>query len=370
MFKTFGSLLGCNGGRITLRGSRYQIQVEQPHPTPLPLQQDPSAQKEKKSAASLWSVVKEAVKEAFEDEKTETAIMSKAKQDFTDNLLTELGYAISMKPRSEKGTVQQHEFHWEPSEEERTPAAGERLTALMKPQDMKKPLEIVPVTGFKLREVKKGKRKAIGETDLRLAVQGWTPPTSNVFSEARGLVELKVETNPFSESQLHLELVSVSMMSVYGEGVALLATDCLLRWGIWSFESKHSIRGVWYRDSTEALKDFKEMMETVEERRDLLQLPTIKEGGGAGGGSGSDKPNDGKPSGPKPKQGGSPNEAVAVRYEQDLTGFEEEIGTSELEAFKREQFLTAFATALRHEIGEECSVPAWARAHRVESGEP
>ena len=312
MFKTFGSLLGCNGGRITLRGSRYQIQVEQPHPTPLPLQQDPSAQKEKKSAASLWSVVKEAVKEAFEDEKTETAIMSKAKQDFTDNLLTELGYAISMKPRSEKGTVQQHEFHWEPSEEERTPAAGERLTALMKPQDMKKPLEIVPVTGFKLREVKKGKRKAIGETDLRLAVQGWTPPTSNVFSEARGLVELKVETNPFSESQLHLELVSVSMMSVYGEGVALLATDCLLRWGIWSFESKHSIRGVWYRDSTEALKDFKEMMETVEERRDLLQLPTMKEGGGAGGGSGSDKPNDGKPSGPKPKQGGSPNEAVAV----------------------------------------------------------
>ena len=45
VFQTFGSLLGCNGGRMTLRGSRYQIQVEQPHPPPLPLQQDPSGSK-------------------------------------------------------------------------------------------------------------------------------------------------------------------------------------------------------------------------------------------------------------------------------------------------------------------------------------
>jgi len=50
-----------------------------------------NTQREKKSAASLRSVVKETVKKVFEDQKTETAIMSKAKQDFTDNLLTDLG---------------------------------------------------------------------------------------------------------------------------------------------------------------------------------------------------------------------------------------------------------------------------------------
>eukprot|EP00977_Amphora_coffeiformis_P010469 scaffold2448_cov155-Amphora_coffeaeformis.AAC.13 len=68
--------------------------------------------------------------------------------------------------------------------------------------------------------------------------------------------------------------------------------------------SKHSIRGVRYRDSTEALKDFKEMMETAEERCDLLQLPT--------GGSGGYKPNDGELSGPKPKQGGSLNDTFGL----------------------------------------------------------
>ena len=50
-----------------------------------------NTQREKKSAASLRSVVKETVKKVFEDQKTETATMSKAKQDFTDNLLTDLG---------------------------------------------------------------------------------------------------------------------------------------------------------------------------------------------------------------------------------------------------------------------------------------
>ena len=86
-----------------------------------------NTQKEKQKAAffgaSLGSVVEKAVKNAFEDQKTETAIMSKAKQDFTDNLLSDLGYKVSMKPRSEKGTVQHHVFDWEPSEEARTPAA-------------------------------------------------------------------------------------------------------------------------------------------------------------------------------------------------------------------------------------------------------
>eukprot|EP00977_Amphora_coffeiformis_P010468 scaffold2448_cov155-Amphora_coffeaeformis.AAC.12 len=62
-----------------------------------------------------------------------------------------------MKPRIEKGTVQEHIFDWEPSEEARTSAAGERLTALMKPQDMQKPLEIVEKSR-KERERQSGKR--------------------------------------------------------------------------------------------------------------------------------------------------------------------------------------------------------------------
>jgi hypothetical protein len=91
-----------------------------------------------------------------------------------------------------------------------------------------------------------------------------------------GLVELKVGKNMFSEAQLHLELVFVSLSSVFKQGVALLVTDCLQCWGAWSFESKNIIR-VWYLDSREAIADFKVKMETVQQRCDALHLPTIAE---------------------------------------------------------------------------------------------
>jgi hypothetical protein len=189
--------------------------------------------------------VRQVVNDALEDLKTESAIMSKAKTEFANGLLSELGYVISIKP-DKPGLVQDHEFDWQPSEEAKTPAAAARLTSLMNPKTWTVPLEFVPVTGSKLREVRKGKRKATGKADLRVAKRGWKPPTDNAFSQATGLVELKVGTNQFSEAQLHLELVSVSLASVFKQGVALLATDCLERWGVWSFESKNNISGVWY----------------------------------------------------------------------------------------------------------------------------
>jgi hypothetical protein len=331
--------------------------------------------------------VTEGVAEAFQEQKTESASMSKAKTEFTNNLLGAMDYTISMKPER-FGTVQEHEFSWEPSEEARTPAAGERLATLMNSESMSVPLEFVPVTGFRLRAVQNGKRKATGKADLRVAKRGWKPPTDNAFSQATGLVELKVETNVFSEAQLHLELVSVSMASVFKQGVALLATDCLKRWGVWSFESKNVISGVWYLDSREAIADFKKKMETVQQRCDALQLPTIaehddntdndldKQGGDSnpkGGQGGAPKK---PPPGPESKSVSSPpkkhegvhDNMAAALYEQDLLGFEE-ISEHELEAFHREQFLTTFARALLQETGEECSVPIWARAAHTECRE-
>jgi hypothetical protein len=336
------------------------------------------------STPTIATMVKQAVKEASEYQKTQTEIMSKASPEFTNNLLSDLGYKVSMKPDI-AGTAQQHTFDWRPSKEAKTPEAGERLATLMKPECMPEPLEFVPVTGFMLCEVKKGKRKTIGKTDLRVAKQRWTPPTDNAFSQARGLVELNIESNKFSESQLHLELVSVSMASVFKQGVALLATDCLTRWGVWSFESKNTISGVWYEDSREAVADFKAKLETVQERCDKLRLSaSIEEG--AGGGSGINlEPGERSGSVQKGEQGRVPektpgsarfggcgtlekyggiNAEVAALYEQDLSGFEE-IGKPELQAFEREQFLTAFASALHNETGEECSVPIWARTHGV-----
>jgi hypothetical protein len=128
-----------------------------------------------------------------------------------------------------------------------------------------------------LREVRKEKRKATGKTDLRVASGGWKPPTDNAFSQATSLVKLKIETNPFTEAQLNLELVSVSMASVFKQRVALLATNCLTCWGVWSFESRNVISGVWFADSREAIKDYRKKMETVQERCDAHQLPWIAE---------------------------------------------------------------------------------------------
>jgi hypothetical protein len=328
------------------------------------------------STPTIASVVKQAVKEAFEDQKTETAIMSKANPDFTYSLLSDLGYKVSMKPDNQ-GPHNSIHLIGDPAKKLR-----ERLATLMKPEDMPEPLEFIPVTGFMLREVKKGKRKAIGKADLRVAKQGWIPPTNNAFSQARGLVELKTESNKFSESQLHLELMSLSVASVFKQGVSLLATDCLTRWGVWSFESKNTISGVWYEDSREAVTDFKAKMETVQERCDKLRLPIIEEE--AGGRSGNNlELGKRSGSGSKGEQGRAPekppestrfgrgstpenddgeNAEVAVLYEQDLLGFEE-ISKPELQAFEREQFLTAFAATLHDETREECSVPIWARAH-------
>jgi hypothetical protein len=184
---------------------------------------------------TLKTAVTEAVKECFEEQKTETAFMSKANSVFTELLLSDLGYTISMKANSEEGTVQTNVFDWLTGEEARTPAAGKRLTELLKPGSMQVPLEFVSVTGYMLRDIKKGKRKATGTSDLRVAEAGWLPPTTNGFSQTRGLVELKIESNKFSEEQLHLELVSVSLASVFKQGVALLATDCINRWGCMEF---------------------------------------------------------------------------------------------------------------------------------------
>jgi hypothetical protein len=134
------------------------------------------------------------------------------------------------------------------------------------------------------------------------------------------------------------------------------------------------------------LADFKAKLETVEARRDRLQLPTVEEESGndndgmsfeadarpQSGSSGARDRASGKPfertefSASAGKKGDDrANAEVATLYEQDLSGFEA-IGNPELEAFEREQFLTAFAVALHNETGGECTVPIWARAHMEE----
>jgi hypothetical protein len=198
----------------------------------------------------------------YSKSRKQSVSFSSAKTVFVNDLLSDLGYKISLKPEI-SGPIQEHEFDWKPSEEKRTRAAGERLASLMSCASMTVPLEFVPVLGCKLRDVHKGKQRACGQTDLRVARRGWTPPTDNVFSEARGLVELKVGTDKFTEAQLHLELVSVSLASLFKQGVALLATDCLTRWGVWSFDRNNNISGVWYLDSRAAIEDFKKKMETA-----------------------------------------------------------------------------------------------------------
>jgi hypothetical protein len=124
-------------------------------------------------------------------------------------------------------------------------------------------------------------------------------------------------------------------------------------------------------------------METVEERCNSLQLPTIEEHDDCTDDDLETKPKGGhgvapkeSPPGPGSKSDSSPpnkhegvhDNMAAELYEQDLLGFEE-INEPELEAFHREQFLTAFANALRYETGEECSVPIWARATHTECRE-
>jgi hypothetical protein len=333
-------------------------------------------------------LIKQAFSEVLEEQKTEQVSMSEAKTEFAKALLAELGYTISNKVDNTEGTVQVHEFDWGDGEDARTAAAGVRLTSLMHPVSAPLEFEFVRVTGFKLRDVKSRKRTATGKTVLRVARKGWTPQTTNVFSQASGLVELKIEQNRFSEAQLHLELVSFSTVSVFKQGVVLLATDCLKRWGVWSFKSKDTVSGEWYRDSSLAIADFKKKMETIVQRSEALQLATIpehddnadndldKQGGDSSlkGGQGG-APKD-PPAGPGSQSdssrtkhnGGMHGNIAAALYEQDLLGFEE-ISKPELEAFNRVQFLTAFASALQYETGEECSVPIWARVTHPECRE-
>jgi hypothetical protein len=138
-----------------------------------------------------------------------------------------------------------------------------------------------------------------------------------------------------------------------------------------------------YIDSRQAIADFKKKMETLEERCNSPQLPTIEEHddctdddletkpkGGHGGAPKESPPGPGSKSDSSPpnKHEGVHDNMAAELYEQDLLGFEE-INEPELEAFHREQFLTAFANALRYETGEECSVPIWARATHTECRE-
>jgi hypothetical protein len=58
------------------------------------------------------------------------------------------------------------------------------------------------------------------------------PPTDNAFRRRQARGAQSRNKRKISEAQLHLSFVSVSMASVIKQGVALLATDCLKRWGM------------------------------------------------------------------------------------------------------------------------------------------
>jgi len=277
-------------------------------------------------------------KEEMEN-RTKHKPMSEASVPFAETILKGYGYNVAVAPViKECGSendppsfswkiVDKNSKEWNKFEHAGTPGAKDWIEENFMRDDKAFGLKVV--TGAPLPKVKANRRSALGKGDLAIG-----DPFSMKYGEeylyANGLIELKTDLYPLKSGQNLLQLLSLSLVSSFKTGVALLATNCNEKWEIYHFSDGRTVQRQIYAYGRKAWEDFMELIKSPEARIFETALDTISE----------DKDD-----------------------EQNLDNFD--FGGQHRKKFKAlqdEAMLERLADHLGDIYGERPVVPSWARA--------
>ena len=201
--------------------------------------------------------------------------------------------------------------------------------------------DLVLVTKKHLPKLKGNGKSAAGEGDLVIGNGVYITRVADPYQHAYGLVELKTDEYKVKPGQSVLELASLSTTSRFGRNVCLLATDCKGKWQLYYFKDFNTILQREYLHSTcngrKCWEDFKTLIGNSETRQ--LQAPTARY-----------------------KRTLSGVEEADEEREQDLGGFDSQLGDSKTKALEKQAMLETLANGLAEVYGERPIVPAWATA--------
>eukprot|EP00978_Attheya_sp_CCMP212_P006194 scaffold13993_cov51-Attheya_sp.AAC.7 len=336
--KTFGTLLQCDGGILTIGQTRYRIQAQ-------PQQKQTGDSSSSTVSYPFVSTVPEELQPVVDfarqqlEAKTDHRAMSVASYDFARLLLNGVSLSIEIDaPNQEKGSTEDSltPYSWtvetkdneivNKGEHNGTPGARDwfKQHFLEESDD----LGLVVVTGDPLPEIKANGRSTAGKGDLVIGHPGQLKLAASPYEQAYGLVELK--TSRLKPAQNVLELASLATISRFQKNVTLLASDCTDQWELKCWE------------------DFKALLDKAESR--VLAPPT-----------GRYKPTlpNFEEAGEHEHEAGNFGGKSGAAGEQDLDGFDYGGDHKHIES---QAMLDALATQLADIYGERPVLPQWARA--------
>ena len=286
------------------------------------------------------------------DSSTDKRDMSKASSQWAQELVAALGIVVRTEDVNEDAvekTAEPPGYLWQVtttagdtvkiSEHQGTPGARNWFrNHFLSGDDLeKKGYTCVVVTGHLLPRLKAGGKGCSGKGDMVIGKKTSIDFADSVYEQAPGLIELKTDEYPIKVGQIILELTAFSMVSRFGRGVVLLASDCNTKWRLAWFQDYNTICRRNYVSGRKCWLDFKDMLVNAEERGTTMQPPLKKRLAAL-----------------------NEDQVKETDDDQNLEGFEE--SDVKQKAVDREAFLHQLANRLGDVYGERPIVPDWAKA--------
>jgi hypothetical protein len=217
----------------------------------------------------------------LEDDHTEKKPMSEATQTFSTELLNGLGLGWTIAD-SNQTHGQNYLFSWQGGEVKRTRQAIRKLQELLGDFSVtadERALQFVDVHSSSLVPLKANGKEANGQTDAVIRFSETLVDDQAHFAFVIGMVEFKTTQSDLKLYQQLLELVAMSRVSKYGQGVVLLGTDLNAKWQVCFFDMSNHITCQTFKHGSVALSFFRDKMCSVHQRaHNVLQLLSIPEG--------------------------------------------------------------------------------------------
>eukprot|EP00657_Telonema_sp_P-1_P010735 TRINITY_DN530_c0_g1_i5.p1 TRINITY_DN530_c0_g1~~TRINITY_DN530_c0_g1_i5.p1 ORF type:complete len:448 (-),score=81.52 TRINITY_DN530_c0_g1_i5:197-1540(-) len=281
-------------------------------------------------------------------------------------------------------------FSWVEGEPMRTKAAIEKCQELL--EDSVDGMELFDARGSALRVAASQQLLSNGFLDAGIRVSA-PDPCALPFSFALGGVEFKSDVYPLKLPQMIFELVAMSIVSAYGQGVANMGTDFITKWAVLWFDKPNHIMVMYYESGLEALAKFRELLSTCQKRgsqlgksrlvedsagEDSNDDDAVDEHNNADPDADSDEAHDNTDNGNFDEENDekSPDNLIEEREQsvhsgydsQDLEDFDEledgrRVTKHEVEAMRKLRYLEACAISFSDWSGDPVRVPYWASEH-------
>jgi len=229
----------------------------------------------------------EATHAAVRDSNMEKVSMSNATRDFTTALLEGLDLKwVQVAGNTENG--ENFSFSWQGGEEKCTRSAIVKLQGIMGKVLVSgddRQVDFRDVRSRSLHTLRACGKESTGQTDVVITFKEHQHSDLAKFAFVIGIVELKTDKAELKGCQQLLELVAMSQMSQYGQGVALLGTDLNSKWEVLYFDNPDHITVQAFQFGSVAISFFREKLQSMPLRLENLKqashvLPPVAEMGG------------------------------------------------------------------------------------------